>query len=198
MPTVEQTTRKQFERIFDVDDWLLFKVMAELNLEQAVKLRKRDMAIAKKYRLVARNSRKRLLIGVGVELLLKSIYLKQGYSINKPKNREKVQFPFLARDACEMELVAHDTHSLGQLIEKLPHILPSTRDSKMLRGLRIAKVFRNKEGHGVTPSQEFDESNYSDIAASLAILYHDVFGQSLDVHFSMKANEVAVWSIRSN
>ena len=85
MLTIEQSVKAQFEKLFDATDWRLFKTMAELNLKQAAELKKKDMPVPEPYQLVARNSRKRLLIGVGVELLLKSVYLKHGYLINKPK-----------------------------------------------------------------------------------------------------------------
>lgn len=77
MPDIERSVKSQFAQVFTVADWPLFKKMAESNLHEATSLLKADMPIESSLKLLARNSRKRLLIGVGVELLLKAIYLKR-------------------------------------------------------------------------------------------------------------------------
>ena len=84
---MEQSVKAQFEKLFDATDWWLYKTMAELNLKQAAELKKKDMPVPEPYQLVARNSGKRLLLGVGVELLLKSVYLKGDYIEKYPAAR---------------------------------------------------------------------------------------------------------------
>lgn len=194
--SVEGLIKSQFARVFCVSDWCLFKIMAESNLQEAAKLLKADMRIDDALKLLARNSRKRLLIGVGVELLVKAIYLKQGYMINKPpRDSQKIDFPFSARDAGAVQLVADETFALNVLIENLPKVVQLQNKSVVLKGLKIAKVFRNKEGHGVTETHTFDASNYTDIATSLAELYRDAFSEKLSVRFSFVPNEKAIWRI---
>jgi hypothetical protein len=86
MPTVEKIVKAQFAELFVQNDWRLFKRMAEFHFERAVFLRTSDMKrMAKQWRLLARNTDKRLLIGLGTELLLKAVYLKHGFSINRPE-----------------------------------------------------------------------------------------------------------------
>jgi hypothetical protein len=195
MPDIEQSVKSQFAKVFVAPDWLLFKKMAEANLREAATLLKADMSIESSLKLLARNARKRLLIGVGVELLLKAIYLKQGYAINRPKD-SPLKFPFLAKDAKGVQLFEDKTVMLNELIEKLPIIVaPLQNKASTLKGLRIAKVFRNKEGHGVTSTHVFDPTNYTDIASSLVDLYRDAFGEKLSVQFSLAPDERAVWRI---
>ena len=195
MATIEQSIKAQFARVFTSSDWCLFKKMAESNLREAAMLLRSDMPIESSLRLLARNSRKRLPIGVGVELLLKAIYLKQGYVINKPKKGSPLKFPFSANNAAGVRLVEDQTFMLNELIENLPKVAHLQNRDLTLRGLKIAKVFRNKEGHGVTGAHAFDASNYADIASSLVQLYHDAFEERLSVQFSLAPNEPAVWRV---
>ena len=59
----------------------------------------------------------------------------------------------------------------------------------VLKGLNIAKVFRNKEGHSVTPVHLFDPSNYRDVEACLNEIYKQVFGETLAVRFPVSPRE---------
>lgn len=195
MATIEQSIKTQFARVFISSDWRLFKKMAESNLREAAMLLKSDMLIESSLKLLARNSRKRLLIGVGVELLLKAIYLKRGYVINKPQKGSPLKFPFSANDATGVRLVDDQTFLLNDLIENLPKVVQLQKKDLTLKGLKIAKVFRNKEGHGVTCTHVFDASNYADIASSLIQLYHDVFEERLSVQFSLAPNQRALWRV---
>ena len=64
--SLEQSVKSQFERVFLKADWKLFKEMAEASLSEAAFLKRSDFRkISKNRRLLARNSRKRLLIGIG-------------------------------------------------------------------------------------------------------------------------------------
>jgi hypothetical protein len=195
MPSVEQSVKSQFAKIFETADSALFKKMAEANLHEGAALLTSDMPIESSLKLLARNSRKRLLIGVGVELLLKAIYLKKGYCINKASPGTSLTFPFLAKDATAKQLLDDKTIMLNELIQHLPKIV-HLRDRELVsKGLRIAMVFRNKEGHVVTSTHEFDPSNYTDIAVALTSLYQDAFGEKLSVRFSLAPGEAALWKV---
>lgn len=194
MPSIEAEVKTQFEQVFKSSDWKLFKRVAEVNLREAAYLRSRDMRADESIQLLVRNARKRLLIGVGVELLLKSAYLKHGYAINKPTANAPA-FPFALAGTPLGSLAKDRTFMLNDLVEKLPEVVKLSDRAATLKGLRIAKVFRNKEGHCVTRSHLFDAGNYADIAASLRMLYLDAFGEQLTVRFSVAQGERAAWQL---
>jgi hypothetical protein len=187
MPSLEQSVKSQFEKVFSDSDSRLFKEMAEVSLSEAAFLKKSDFnKVADRKKLLVRNSRKRLLIGVGAELLLKAVYLKAGYCINKPQNDKfPLRFPFKPAAAVGVPLDGSDTYTLGPLIDHLTGIVTLQHPPVVTEGLRIAKVFRNKEGHVVTPTHRFDRQSFRAIEAALVELYADVFRERLMVRFSL-------------
>lgn len=201
MANVEQTIKQQFSREHTKSDWPLFKRMAEFYLRRAVFLKTAHCPVESELKLLVRNSLKRLFIGIGVELLLKAVYLKHGYQINKlqtPRPNAPA-FPFTFQQVQGVPLVPDQTYMLNDLIEKLGSVLPAGVGDGILRGLRIAKVFRNKEGHTVLPRHQFVPSNYRDIEASLTIVYERAFGETLRARFSVAEGEVGLWKVtRSN
>src|SRR5439155_22087716 len=83
-PSVEQNVKQTFARLFVENDWTLFKSMSEFYFQSAVFLKKSDVGyVSPNLKLLTRNCLKRLYIGIGAELLLKAIYLKRGFLINK-------------------------------------------------------------------------------------------------------------------
>lgn len=195
MATTEQTIKSQFAKVFAASDWPLFKKFAEFNLREAATIKTTDMSIERPLRLLARNSRKRLLIGVGVELLLKAVYLKHGYAINKLAQHGQLAFPFTFQQAAAEPLLADKTFMLNDLVEHLPKVVQLSEKAVTVQGLTIAKVFRNKEGHTVTATHAFDASNYSDIASAIVALYNDAFGQKLALQFAVARNQSCVWKL---
>lgn len=198
VPSIEQSVKAQYAKVFRSPDWELFKHMADTLFHEAAFIRTSDMRFATSERLLARNARKRLLIGVGTELLLKAIYLKKGFGINKTLNGVTAPaFPFALCDADTDSLDCTDTFTLAKLIDHLSRVLTLTDKEIVLKGLRIAKVFRNKEGHVVVASHKFDATNYRDIEAALVLLYVQAFGEVLTARFSLAPNEAAAWRISS-
>lgn len=195
MASLEQSIKSQFAKVFGSSDAPLFKKIAEANLCEATALRKNDMMVENSLKLLARNARKRLLIGIGVELLLKAVYLKQDFCINKPTAGTPLKFPFLSKSVKPQQLQKDQTFMLNDLLQHLPKVVSLSNKTLTCKGLNIAKVFRNKEGHVVTTTHAFDASNYTDIAVSLEHLYKDAFQEHLSVRFSVKPNEPAVWKI---
>lgn len=195
MPSVEQLVKTQYAKVFGFADWQLFKQAAEAQLREAAYLKKSDMRFEPSQKLRARNSRKRLLIGVGVELLLKAIYLKNGFCINKlRKSSARIRFPFTPQQATAIPLDEADTYTLSTLIDYVAKTVQFPDNQVILKGLRIAKVFRNKEGHVVTPTHTFKVSNYRDIEAALVALYEHAFGERLRAQFSLAA-EKPIWRV---
>jgi hypothetical protein len=200
-PSIEKSVKDQFAKVFSSGDWKLFKDVAEINLVEAATLKKSSFKTVKQsQQLLIRNIRKRLLIGIGAELLLKSIYLKSDYGINKPLSRDagsKLKLPFKLAEVAQDQLDPNDTFTLSQLIEQLSKVLHLPDTDILLDGLRIAKVFRNKEGHVVTKSHVFVPSNYRAIETALIEVYARAFDEKLTVHFSIADGEKDAWRVET-
>ena len=196
--SIEKSVKQQFAKVFERADWRLFKKVAECYLRQAAFLRKHDVNAPSKLKLLVRNSQKRLFIGIGLELLLKALYLKDGYAINRPERKNKaLKLPFRFDEAIGSQLVEAETFSLDNLIDQLGKLVRVKNRGVVVKGLKIGKVFRNKEGHCVTSVHTFDSSNYRDIEAALRELYSVAFNEALTVRFSLAPNERPLWGIRS-
>jgi len=193
--SIERSTKQQFAKLFRRHDWPLFKNVADCYLKQAAYLRKKNVVATEDLALLVRNSQKRLLIGVGVELLVKALYLKLGYAINKPSGPKRAKAPLLWRDAEMLELKDDDTFTLGELIEWLDRVMVLNNRDTIDHGLRIAKVFRNKEAHIVTSRHAFKVASYRQIESALRELYRQGFGESLRVRFSLGPTDRPAWRI---
>jgi hypothetical protein len=196
--SVEQSVKAQFARLFTQSDWQLFKRMAEFYLRGATSLRTHDLDAPEGSELLARNSQKRLHIGVAMELLIKAIYLRRGYQINKligDRNSRRPEFPYTFQEVEKVPLKVGDTFTLGPLIQSLHKVAPLPSSSAIQRGLKIAMVFRNKEGHAVYERHTFVASNYRDIEACLVAIYAEEFKQVLRVRFSMEEDEKDEWQV---
>jgi hypothetical protein len=124
MGSVESSVKQQFARVFRDSDWRLFKKMADSYFRQGAFLLKHDVSVSPDLKLLVRNSQKRLFIGVGTELILKALYLKNGYAINKPERGNKaLNFPFTLKDAVGQQLLEDDTFQLGMLIDHIEKVI---------------------------------------------------------------------------
>ena len=202
MLTLEQQVKDQFAKVFSASDWRLFKEIAEIYFCEAAFLKKSDFDVPMKRKLLVRNSRKRLLIGLGVELLVKAVYLRAGYCINKPEtNNAPMTPPFKPADAtaAHVTLNRRDTYTLGRLIEKLGTVakFQNQKLEVVKDGLRIAAVYRNKEGHIVTRRHKYVASSFRAIEGALVDLYESVFGEKLSVRFSFASSEKGAWHVDS-
>jgi hypothetical protein len=194
----EAEVKAQFARVFVSGDWSRFKRMAEFYLRRAVYLQKRDMDVSQDLQLLARNCVKRLFIGVGMELLVKSVYLHRGFSINmlEPPTQPGVpSVPFTFQQVAGFTQSADRTYKFDVLIPKLAGVLGSGPPGELDKGLKVAKVFRNKEGHGVL-SQKFDRSSYTAVEVTLSELYSRAWGQRLTVRFSLTPHEKGLWRLQ--
>lgn len=186
--SIEQSVKKQFAKFFEAYDWKMFKESADYYFEFAAKLLNSDILHCKeRHKLWRRNATKRLYLGIGAELLLKSVYLKNKYCINTPK-RGKLNprlYPFKFIGINKQDFKTDNTLTLNQLIEKLLNIEDAyNHPEKVLKGLKIAKVFRNKEGHVSLYRHDFVPQNYTDIEVSLADIYKTSFSETLDIKIS--------------
>jgi len=199
--TVEQDTKRQFAIVFGKPDWEPFKVVAESYLRQAAYLRKKHLRKVPRRKLLARNSQKRLFIGVAIELLLKAVYLQRGYCVNVlADGNGSLQWPYTAEQVQAHRLTVNPdkTQELNECIQKLTEDvlkLGSDRETVM-EGLRVAKVYRNKEAHIVTSTHDYVPADYRKIESALTSLYRHAFNQKLDLRFSVASGEKPVFRVR--
>lgn len=184
---IENQIKSEYQKFFTQGDWLPFKELAEYYLRTAATLLKKNVKGDRK--LWFRNVQKRLFIGIAHELLLKSLYLREGYGINVPRSNRN-WYLYKISDVKQSEFSLGRTYSLGFLIDKWENEGPQISNLKQIeKGFRIAKVFRNKEGHVAVHWHKFNPEDYSIIEESLRLFYQSAFGQNLKVRFSMEPGE---------
>jgi len=151
---------------------------------------------AKDFQLLRRNVTKRLFIGIGCELLLKAIYLKNGFCINRQKPQIECSWPHKLINSNRNNFHDDNTLSFNQLIDKLFTIENFGKDKNIIKqGLNISKVFRNKEGHIAVYWHDYDPQNYRDIEKSLICIYEKSFNEILKLTFSFGDGEKAIFKI---
>jgi hypothetical protein len=189
MDTVCQI-KNQYARFLGERDWPYLKEIAEYYLRTAATLKAQDIRNAKK-KLLLRNAQKRLYLGIGCELLLKLLYLRQGLCINRFKQSfvgKKAPIHRLA-DVSHIDIDHTDTFTMRQLIDHLPLKIGTEELRRIRNGLQIAMAFRNKEGHISFPVHEFSYINYRDIADAVKLVFREGFGESLEFRVSMKKKQ---------
>lgn len=188
--------KDQFARFLYQNDWMIFKTMAEYYLQSAASLKKRNMNVPDDDRLWMRNSVKRLFLGIGCELLLKSFYLKNGYCINKPKQKGIKAVPTHKFETINpKDFNYKDTYTFGTLLDHLRTLHQFKNHEQIHRGFTIAMVFRNKEGHTTFIRHNFDPQNYTDIEAGIILFYKEAFKEKLDFKISMTSKDQAMFKI---
>ena len=203
--SLESDIKSQYAKFFTESDSHVFKLTAEFYFQKAATLKKRDIDSDKAFKLLLRNVQKRLFIGIGCELLLKAFFLRDGYCINIPVSKSAVlgNPPYLIKDIQEGNFDVDDTISFNKLIEQLPKTTIFTNCSpdeknKIMKALKTAKVFRNKEGHVATLWHKYDPTNYADIENGLAIFYEKAFSQKLEVQFAFGKNQKSKFAVISD
>ncbi len=199
-PSIESQVKDQFAKIYTSEDWKLFKRRADFYLENAAKILKKDISYCdNNNKLLFRNINKRLYLGIACELLVKAIYLKNGFSINKFLDNNK-KFPQKFSDVNDEELNKMDCFTFNQCIQKLNKVVAWDDSSRRVveKGLKIAKVFRNKEVHGIVSHHSYDPKAYSNIEEGVILMYRLEFTESLDFRVSFGLNEKGKFLIAEN
>jgi hypothetical protein len=188
--SVVNKIKSQYVRTLKCSDWHQFKQVAEYYFKVAARLKKKDID-DKTNKLLLRNSQKRLYLGIGCELLVKAYYLKKGYCINKLTTEfSGKKTPTHKMSSLNSSDINHkDSFTMGVLIDNLSKVSSFNSHQDIKRGLQIAMVFRNKEGHVTFPTHDFDEQNYRDIEAAVIKLYDEAYGEKLSFRISMKPKE---------
>jgi hypothetical protein len=200
--SIEQEIKAQYAKFFEKGDWYIFKTAAEYYLENAARVIKSDiMYEVEALKLLRRNVQKRLYIGIACELLLKSLYLKNGYCINKPKrNREIIEkYPYRFSEINKDDFDVTDTFAFNKLMDGFYEVIDLGSEKETVdKAFRIAKVFRNKEGHVAVLWHEYNPENYRDIEAGIIGLYKAAFGEDLKIRFSVGEDEKAEFRIKKD
>ena len=185
--TIEEEIKSDFAKIFRRGDYEVFKRLADYYFRTAATLKKKDIKAPQIYKLWIRNVTKRLYIGIATELLLKAIYLKNGYNINKPLKGGLIKFPEKICKLNKKILNPSETYSLNQLIDNLWKVLekPMQKHKEIVEGLKICKVYRNKEGHIAVYRHYFNSSHFTQIENSIKLIYKIGFSESLEFKISM-------------
>jgi hypothetical protein len=195
MVTIEEEIKSQYAKFFEASDWRPFKEMADYYLESAARLMIKHVKYIKNKR-VARNIQKRLFIGVGCELLLKSLFLQRGHCINRPRKKFGIlKPPFKIDEINRTDFYHQDTYTIDAMINMTSDVITFSDQSIFIRGMKIAKVFRNKEGHVAVYSHSFEDSNYTDIENALVQIYNEGFNEQLNLQFSVRSGEPAVFEV---
>ena len=197
--SIEQNIKDQYSKIFKstYEDWIPFKQIADYYFKTSSLILKKDIDSAEIHKLWLRNVQKRLYLGIASELLLKAIYLMNGYNINRAKKNINIKFPEKIDSLKEAELKASDTYSLNELIDNLSKIIELKTDSKhIIEGLKICKIFRNKEGHVAVHWHTFERESYAKIEKSIVSLYKICFNENLDFIISVGKDEIGVFEIK--
>lgn len=213
MNSIESQTKQEFEKLFQQQDWELFKVGANYYLRIAAHLKMNDIKLTeeeksavfcKDNRLLFRNIQKRLWIGIAGELLIKAHFLKSGYLINKSTDRNLNNVAFNQIGSIQTSLLKpDDTFTFDQLISALPKLEKvRTNDinhrvpAEITDGLKIAKVFRNKEAHIITDTHQYNKNNYGKIEDCMKRIYSDWFGEQLEFKISFSKNDKQKFEIK--
>ncbi len=193
---IEPQIKTQYAKFFTQSDWPVFRDVAEYYFTTAAMLKKDDIDSPISHQLLIRNIQKRLFLGIGCELLLKSVYLKLGYGINRPKTGANAIYRLGEISPSNYE--ESETYTLNYLIDQLKHIYTFKNHANIVKGLKIAKVFRNKEGHVAVLWHQFDPSNYSYIEDAVVGIYSEIFSQKLSFQISMERNESGMFQLTSS
>lgn len=211
--SLEQKLKSDFKSVFSLKDWKLFKICADRYFATAATIKKRDINRneiifsnkgKKDARLLFRNKRKRLFIGLGCELLIKAYYLKSGFYINKPVNkrgRGKTAFKFTELDSKYID--QETTIKFDDLIKGLAELERKSQnkkrvkiDSEITNSLIIAKIFRNKEAHIITEGHKYNSNDYDEIEKGIIKMYDYWFNENLAFQISFEQNEIGKFKIK--
>lgn len=195
--SIESDIKNQYQKIFSREDCdgTPFKQMADYYFEVASTLTSQNINAPEELRLWIRNVQKRLYLGIAAELLLKAIFIDEGYNINKPKKGKNIDFPEFLESLDQNALNSGDTYSFNQLIDVFPKITDASHE--VIKGLKICKAFRNKEGHVAIHWHKPEHQNYEDITKAVIELYEKNFNEDLYINIGFKTGEKGHFNIQN-
>ena len=121
--------------------------------------------------IMFKNRCSRVFLGIAIELMIKTVYLKRGYSINK-HNKPNTQQLIKLREVEDLYLITK-THSLHFLIKNLNKVLPEHKynfEQDIRKGLELARIWRNVNTHTMTGGHIQWVGDYRSICCSIEII----------------------------
>jgi hypothetical protein len=213
--SIEKKIKSDYRSLFKKKDWKIFKLNADKYFESAAKLKKKDFGNTriildtlkkKDARLMLRNKRKRLFIGLGSELLIKAFYLKSGFHVNlipNDKKNGKGSNAFKFSEIPNKDVIPGSTIKFNLLIQGLSELDRKASNKKKGRvdkeiknALSISKVFRNKEAHISTKGHKYDGKDYDEIEKGIKKMYKSWFDEDLEFQISFEQNEKGKFKIK--
>lgn len=150
---------------FGKKDW-------EIYINRSEEYFKRYKSISEEFFSGFKDCLSRAYLGFGFEFLLKGIFLKEGYAINKLesnyfKKNKNIQKPLepIRISQLNKKNMSEQIHEFGYFIDILPKILPKKyrefrdkryRDYYLITGLKIAQIWRNLDIHGISGNKMID------------------------------------------
>ena len=119
--------------------------------------------------------------------------IKHPIIINRTEKNRLIKF----EDNEESNLIDKtETFTMNLQIQNFNKIVDFEDWKTIEKGLNIAKVFRNKEGHVVSLYHDYDNTNYSDIEYSIISIYKKIFNRKLEFKISMETNDNGLFRIK--
>jgi len=84
-----------------------------------------------------------------------------------------------------------------ELLQKLFKVLKTRKKEQkdIEKGLKIAKLFRNKEGHAVSVFHDCNPDNYREFESSLVLLYQKALHETLSIYSAFGKGEKGEFAI---
>lgn len=135
-----------FSKKFDQDGWEKLKLRGEKFIRHAFIDKPNEINFDEDapedfFRL----QKFRLMLGLGCELILKSLYLKEGYAINLPKPNT-IHFPVKLEDIGSEDLEGGRTAGGRKLVDNIDKLFGGFYED-IWKGFEIARQWRNKDIH---------------------------------------------------
>lgn len=167
--------------LFKQEDWREVKKSGEKFLKYAYKYKPKIINLSNRSEREEKFFREllyRILMGIGCELIVKAVYLKEGYIINRYKIK-KSRFPAKLGSMPDKKLNPFITFDINILISCFHTFFPKI--DKMLynrwisKGLQIARIWRNKDIHNGGRYHMETGMDVFDIETSLIAIYDHIF-----------------------
>ena len=185
-----ESLEKRYYKIYNEEDYVLFKRNAERFFDlfkefggpKVVNINKKGLKKFLTDELISR-----IFLGIGCELIVKSVYLKRRYLINQVSNlskNKKLSFPYPIKDVPKDSIIT-EVYGFKKLNSNLYKLVPEKVDYKtynrlVRKGLEIARVWRNKEAH-FGGGYHTESMEIYDIRNSLSNVYKIFFNEEYNL-----------------
>ena len=126
------------------------------------------------------------------------------YLINKSTNTNENKIALNQIGSIQSnDLIPSEKFTFDKLISALPRLEKTRLNNdnhrvpvEITEGLKIAKVFRNKEAHIITDTHQYNDDDYGKIEDCMKRIYFDWFGEQLEFQISFSKNETEKFEIK--